>query len=458
VFRPAALIFSTEKDEPYYLPCSGARHPGADQIVVTNSLRQFRKTASHPEVTLAYDACLLYDDLTLDELASRFLPVSAVSSFRRDRDRLRAVLRSAKEARVDGSVPLAALSPPGLFERHQSAKANLAIMAFEDLRQNEPEALRRYQTELLPFAQVLYQMEENGFKVDQKLAADLLKSPEALVASVRPLRSMLGCADKNGLVHTQYSPAGGKTGRVRVTGGFDSMAIPHGRARQAVVSRFTDGWIYAFDFNAIDYRSIVRAVKDEDFKKLYAGALDFHERTREILGEEVSGLDRKQLKNLSYVHFYGGSPSTCAESSRLPYEKVMKILRVMEEKLRPISDFREELFVQAREKNWIELPNGRRLPLNAGDHAGKVLGLYAQTYSSWVFAQAVVEVEQLLQSWVECFLDPMLPVMMFPVHDELVMDFPRESTKWALEIAGVMSSKGFAVKVKKGKNYDQATE
>lgn len=295
-----------------------------------------------------------------------------------------------------------------------------------------------------PFIRALREMELNGIFVDQQFIKQELKG-SADQANKSALRSMDGLC-KGGYVTTLYNPMGGKTGRVRHEGGFNALAIPHGASRDAIISRFEGGAIFGFDFNAIDYRCIVNSVGGE-LAELYAGSNDFHERTASFIFKTVTPASRKAIKFLSYIYIYGGSEDTLVEKTGWTLEQVKQVLELLDRKIAPIKEFRERLWMQAQENKFIVPPGGRKVYLSGDDSPGKVIGLYAQTYSSWVFERAVVSVQKLLRG--------MKSKLIFTVHDELVIDAHPEEFEQMEMIRQAMQVGGHVVKLKKGRTYGQ---
>lgn len=295
-----------------------------------------------------------------------------------------------------------------------------------------------------PFIRALREIELNGIAIDELLVKKTLKLGDGQ-ASMRAIRSMDGL-NQGGFVTTLINPMGSKTGRMRLEGGFNSLAIPHGTARNAIVSRYDGGSIVSFDFNAIDYRCIVNSVGG-DFAKLYAGAQDFHQRTASFVFKEVRPDLRAAIKYLSYIYIYGGSEQTLAEKTGWTQEHVKQVLELLDKKIGPIREFRSKLWMQAQEDKFVEPPGGRRVYVSSDDSEGKVIGLYAQTYSSHVFEKAVARAQTLLR--------PLKSKIIFLVHDELVLDLHPEEENRIEEIRQTMEPVGHVVRAKKGKNYGE---
>lgn len=264
----------------------------------------------------------------------------------------------------------------------------------------------------------------------------------------------------------ELDPYVGKTGRFRSIG-FDCMGIPHGEPRKRIVSRHVGGKICSFDFNAIDYRCIVASVDDPKFRELYRDTSDFHLRTCQLLrgypddpwtrtGTLPDEQQRRIVKQSTYTSVYGGQPSTLAKQIGVDEERARRFMVRLAEVLAPVHRLRESLYAQVQLTGKVCLPNGRVIEIDLDAHAGKVIGLYAQSYSSWVFERALV--------WIDQNIDRIAPRSMpiFPVHDELVFDMHPDELGTVDELARGMTSPAWAVpgmdlvvKAKMGDNYDE---
>jgi DNA polymerase I-like protein with 3'-5' exonuclease and polymerase domains len=304
----------------------------------------------------------------------------------------------------------------------------------------------------LGFIKAVHEVEQNGIRIDKDYVdSQLLKVQEP--ATAKSLRSMQSLY-KDGYVTALFNTHGTKTGRLRPEGGFGAMGVPHGPARKAIISRFEGGKIYSFDYNAIDYRSIVSSIGG-DFADLYKGDRDFHTRTAKFIFQEVDEVRREAFKAISYTSIYGGSEATLSQRTGLTTETIKKVLSMLEPHLRPIAEFRETLWGAFIIDGYIDIPGvGRYHRTDEDMHPGKLLALYAQGYSAYVFERAFTEVHGLLKahSRGSCII--------FPVHDELVLDIHPED-----ESAGIITSiktametgvaDGFVVNYKKGRSYGE---
>lgn len=410
--------------------------------------------------TLTYDVKLLFDSDSLFRTAKAELPSVEAEELEQAEQQVKAHLRACKTAKVDmGRHSILRLVPQKLFRKMLRLRSLVTLRLWEKKLREDPGGIRDYEERVFPLACALYEVERNGIRIDREYVTQQLKAnhPPAVAKFLRSMDE-LSKPEDNGYAYTQFNPVGGKTGRFKVASGFNCMGIPHGVCRKGIVSRFPGGKIYAFDYNAIDYRCIVASLDDKDFVRLYDGVDDFHARTTSFLfGTKVDDLRRDVVKKLTYISVYGGSVETIADKTGLSVQRAAEVLDRLNEKLAPIHAFREKLFRESKEQGYVLLPNGRKIPITADDHPGKVLGLYAQGFSSYVFEEAFKATVRLARNFRRS-------KVLFTVHDELVMDmhpdeFVRDvevmdAMEWAVEGYGDM----FKVKINCGENYGEATD
>ena len=387
-------------------------------------------------------------ECNLPQLAAEFSrnhPYPAVARYLSLDQKFVAHSKAAKTVGIE--MPTAQIVPKELLEEWVKTRAmtiSTLYLSYRSRDNNSRDNLSNYENRWR-FIRSLRQVELNGTKVNETYIKEALQSVTE-PAAAKCLRSMDGLS-KDGFVTSLFNPMGSKTGRVRLEGGFNVLGIPHGPAREAIVSRFDNGKIYTFDFNAIDYRCIVSSIGG-DFARLYADVDDFHARTAAFLFKDVTKVRRDIMKYISYVYIYGGSVETLMEKTGLERQLVEVALQKLDENIRPIAEFRERLLMRAKNDGFVDVPGGQRIYVTSDDHAGKVLGLYAQSFSSFVFEQAFVKVQEFLVSKRSCVI--------FPVHDELVIDVhPDEEEEIAPEVKRLMETAvgNYKVNVKKGGTY-----
>jgi DNA polymerase I-like protein with 3'-5' exonuclease and polymerase domains len=398
-----------------------------------------------------YDLKLLTGgDSSLKKLASK----SGDKELSRLEEQLGYHVKACRTAKIDlRKVKIIDAAPSSLLEGIVCARAAVITKLTNVMFLEQQRTIEDYENGQLEFAKTLHSIEENGIKVDVGYVKEQLKLDQ-LPAAASCFRSIDG-SNVNGYVYTMFNPCGGKTGRIRIEKGFNCMGIPHGPARDAIVSRFDGGKIVTFDFNAIDYRCIVQTI-GEPFSDLYRGARDFHAQTTAFLFGDggVNALRRDIVKKVTYIYIYGGARDTLQMKTQLSEEKLNDVLQRLDKKMYPINEFREELYEKSITDGYIEIPNGRRVVI-AGEndmHAGKVLGLYAQTFSSYVFEKAINNVMKKMKN--------MKSKLVFTVHDEAVVDMHPDEFERDVEIKDEMEwavdGYEFIVNIKSGRTYGQA--
>jgi hypothetical protein len=445
----------TTKDKCYYIPYGDKWVPFRDRLLNTDvsiAVWDLRRVSDWPASTrLIWDVKSMYGgDMNLPALARQINNLFSTQhpKFQKYLDldqKMIAHSRALKTARIEMATTMAV--PGALLVDWIMSRSTIIYELFTRIidAPNHPlvdDYVRRF-----PFIWQLRQMERAGIAVNVDYVEEMLNG-DTDPASSKALRSLHGLC-RDGLVTTLLNPMGAKTGRIRHEGGFNTLGVPHGHARKAIVSRWPGGRIYTFDFNAIDYRCIVRAVGGQ-IAELYAGAPDFHERTASFIFKTVTPYRRTGIKYLSYVYIYGGSDETIVERTGWTMEQVKAATFLLDKKIGPIKEFREKLWMEGTESGFIKIPGGRDVKIEKDDSPGKVIGLFAQSYSSWVFEQAFVKVMLFLQSHQS--------KVIFAVHDELVIDVHPDEFELMENVLRAMQTDDNVIKMKKGPSYGEQTD
>lgn len=304
------------------------------------------------------------------------------------------------------------------------------------------------------FIWALWSIEQAGIHINQAVVQELMKRCDD--ASQRAfLLTVLRTSE------TRFNPFIGRTGRIKTSGGISCMNIPKGISRSVVTSRWSGGKILSLDYNAIDYRCIISAAGDR-LSKFYDGAEDFHLRTCSLLlglsDEEVPSGYRDIVKAITYPWAYGGSLETVVEKFGVERRKVDLVFEKLGKILAPVIKLRETLYEEYLKTGSIRQLSGRELKIDSGSHPGKVLGIFAQGYSSILFESALTGLERFMRD------QRMESRIIFPVHDEIVIDLHPEEQHLVPQLRGLMADPpGYngrpklAVKSRIGKDYYEAT-
>lgn len=407
-----------------------------------------RELKGNLPVETVWDVRVFYSwDGDLPGLVRRVEPEGMGEFLDLDR-RASAHLRAASEGRVDPAVTSRKLIPDDLFHEYAQAREAMAVKLFGMKDQTER---KHYEQHIYPLLRDVRKIERNGIHIDVGAAVKLLRWNDLQVHERAFMNSTIDLL-KGPLVYSKITPVGTRTGRMGVEGGFKCMSVPHGVCRQVMNSRFEKGKIVTLDFNAIDYRCLVTAVNDPRLNKFYADCRDFHSKTAALFGEVTSDL-RSMTKKVTYMTLYGGSMQTLQKETGKSKDELLQIGDTLLQLFEPIVEFRLRMAERARKDGYVFTPSGVPVKVEKDDHDGKIVGLYAQSYSSEVFAKALHEAMEFLAEEV------MRSMVIFTVHDEIVFDVPENERH---EIAGVAqlieNATGFVVKMKEGWNYGDATD
>lgn len=392
----------------------------------------------------AVDIALLAEhDGDLKSLARSF-EASSMDELVLAEQSLQSHTKAIKTAKVDfETIPLSKLVPANVIERYYNARLSMMIELYGHLA--TPAKLREYDDRTRQTMASVLTVESSKIHVDVEMLEKLLKSKD-VVGHERGFLEHIKGVTKDGFATTKISPVGSRTKRFRVVGGLKSMSIPHGAPRKVLTSRFENGEIHVIDFNAIDYRCIIESVGSKELSDFFGSSDDFHIKTAEVLGCE-----RKVAKDVTYVNVYGGSPESVAKKAHISPSDAVKIITKLGEFLAPVERFRKNLAAEARKAGRVVTPSGYSVPVTSDDSDGKIIGLFAQTYSSWVFERSLAYALKILEGKkTRIFLT---------VHDELALDVHPDELDVTVEIKKTIERKtGFKTKLKKGKSYGEATD
>jgi hypothetical protein len=299
--------------------------------------------------------------------------------------------------------------------------------AMEKLYRLGTESMTRanYQ-ELLQFARALHQIEKSGICVDVA----------AVQAGDHPFFNRMRPRLNGNLITFKLTPFGGITRRIGAeTNSFNPMGIPHGKPREAIVSRFDGGLICAIDYNAMDFRSLIylaanRNPKAKRLIELYRGCDDFHARTAELVF--MDSKERDKLKDMIYPVLYG---------SRNPDERLAAVLP-------ELFELKIDLQQEAKCFEVVKLPPfSRKVTVTDSKDA---LALAGQSYSAIIFEKALVRAVDAMKE--------LRSKIIFTVHDEVVIDLHPDEKGIVIDrllpiLEEPMAGLTYKVNVKIGENY-----
>lgn len=376
-------------------------------------------------------------------MRSMKLPHGELSGLRK---KFAAHVRAMTTAEIDLKTNLwTDVIPADLVDEYLTERIKCMKDAYSHIGADE---LSEYKRFVMPLTRAMRRVENNKIHVDVKKAAAYLKETNPI--HIDNFLKLIMNSAKDGFVQTKINPRASRTRRMSVEGGFPCMSIPHGHPRECITSRFDGGKISVLDFNAIDYRCILKYVGDTKLNNFYEGHRDFHMRTASIFSKPPPDI-RAITKQITYTHVYGGSLETLQKTTKLPMIVIQQMLYELDELLTPIALARKALADEAKSQGYVIAPGGIKIDTEEGDHDGKIFGLFAQTFSSFVFGKSVIAANDMLQD------KGASSRIIFTVHDEMVIDTHPDELELIDEVAKIMESPVYdmipVVKVKKGSTY-----
>lgn len=284
-----------------------------------------------------------------------------------------------------------------------------------------------YVKRLNKFAHILYQIEKNGIKISDEKFEDLTVAESKWLSHAKKLK------DIDGFAHCKFLPNKSVTGRTQVMkNSLRVLNIPKTKIRKSIYSRYQGGKILTIDYNAIDYRIIVKSTGNEQLISTYKECDDFHKQTVYEIFKNDKFLEsrRKVIKQLTYVLIYGGhfDYKKCGMREDV-YNKLFDKLKFM---LEPIEQFKNELYERAIDSGYVSIVGGRRVDVKKDFHPGKVLAYYAQTSTNEVFMHSINKLFD--------YIGPTRSKMLFTVHDEAVVDLHPEEFVLVRRMKDIMES------------------
>ncbi|VCU70700.1 DNA polymerase I [Pigmentiphaga humi] len=242
-----------------------------------------------------------------------------------------------------------------------------------------------------------------------------------------------------GRVHTRYAQAAVVTGRLASSDpNLQNIPVrtPEGRrVREAFVAD-TGNLIVSADYSQIELRIMAHISGDENLLSAFARGEDIHRATAaEIFGvtpDEVNGEQRRYAKVINFGLIYGMSAFGLASNLGITRDAAKHYIDRYFARYPGVARYMDDTREQARERGYVETVFGRRLWLpeirggsgprrQAAERAA--INAPMQGTAADLIKMAMVQV----QDWLEA--DKLGARLVMQVHDELVLEVPREESE-----------------------------
>jgi DNA polymerase-1 len=245
-------------------------------------------------------------------------------------------------------------------------------------------------------------------------------------------------------IHTSYQQAVTSTGRLSSTEpNLQNIPIKTAegrRIREAFVPEKGNVLISA-DYSQIELRIMAHLSKDENLTYAFNNNLDIHSATAaEVFGinlNDVSQDQRRSAKAINFGLMYGMSAFGLTRQLDIPRAEAQKYLDTYFERYTGVKRYMEETKAQAKEDMFVETIMGRRLYLNEINAANGLRRQAAERAAINAPLQgSAADIIKKAMIDINTFLYKEMPEvkMIMQVHDELIFEAPKKSSKEVLQI------------------------
>ena len=245
-------------------------------------------------------------------------------------------------------------------------------------------------------------------------------------------------------IHTSYQQAVTSTGRLSSTEpNLQNIPIKTAegrRIREAFVPEKGNVLISA-DYSQIELRIMAHLSKDENLTYAFNNNLDVHSATAaEVFGVNLNDVSQDQRRSAKAINFglmYGMSAFGLTRQLDIPRAEAQKYLDTYFERYTGVKRYMEETKAQAKEDMFVETIMGRRLYLNEINAANGLRRQAAERAAINAPLQgSAADIIKKAMIDINTFLYKEMPEvkMIMQVHDELIFEAPKKSSKEILQI------------------------
>jgi len=245
-------------------------------------------------------------------------------------------------------------------------------------------------------------------------------------------------------IHTSYQQAVTSTGRLSSTEpNLQNIPIKTAegrRIREAFVPEKGNVLISA-DYSQIELRIMAHLSKDKNLTYAFNNNLDVHSATAaevfDVNLNDVSQDQRRSAKAINFGLMYGMSAFGLTRQLDIPRAEAQKYLDTYFDRYTGVKRYMEETKAQAKEDMFVETIMGRRLYLNEINAANGLRRQAAERAAINAPLQgSAADIIKKAMIDINTFLYKEMPEvkMIMHVHDELIFEAPKKSSKEVLQI------------------------
>lgn len=252
---------------------------------------------------------------------------------------------------------------------------------------------------------------------------------------------------RTGRIHTSFNQAGSITGRFSSSSpNLQNIPIKTdiGREIRRAFIAEEGAVLLAADYSQVELRVLAHISGDPDMLAAFARGEDIHAATAAaIYGvplEEVTPAQRRVAKMTNFAISYGVTGYGLADRTGLPPDEAEAFIRSYFEAYPKIKDYIERTRQQAREQGYVETLLGRRryfpeLSTTSRVHQNVREGAYRMAINAPIQGTAadILKVA-MVRLWCQLKERGLRSRMILQVHDELVLEVPREELDEAAQL------------------------
>ena len=242
----------------------------------------------------------------------------------------------------------------------------------------------------------------------------------------------------NGFVHPSVKTMGARTGRMSIQNPA-LQTLPKGddTVRRAFLPKDDDHVIITSDLDQVEFRMFSTLSKDPNLISLFnladaTGSDPFTEIGREIYQDptmQKSDKRRGLIKGVVYGRLYGAGVAKQALTAGVPEEQMRAVSNEFDKRFPGMAMFQKKVedigMRRLREEGqgYVNTWTGRRLPCDE-DRVYTLVNYLIQGGAAEIFKSNLVKLDQA----------DLTELLIVPVHDEIVLNAPRESAEEIKEI------------------------
>jgi DNA polymerase-1 len=269
----------------------------------------------------------------------------------------------------------------------------------------------------------------DGSPAVQELASTVLKQRKADKLASTYFSNFIN-DNVNGFVHPSVKTLGARTGRMSIQNPA-LQTLPKGddTVRRAFLPKDDNHVIITSDLDQVEFRMFASMSQDENLINLFnladaTGSDPFTEIGREIYQDpsmQKSDKRRGLIKGVVYGRLYGAGVAKQALTAGVPEDQMRAVSNAFDERFPGMALFQKKVEdigmrrLQSEGQGYVNTWTGRRLPCDE-DRVYTLVNYLIQGGAAEVFKSNLVKLDQA----------DLTELLIVPVHDEIVLNAPRE--------------------------------